>query len=1648
MNQKSRVRYSLLTTHYSPLVVVALIALIWAGLSLAQTPGGTMNDERGTMSENDFGAPEILTPADLTPYSGQTGTDALSWQLKANTPEAISRTAGVFDSIGNFHLVCGNCNSHISHPYDEIWQPGSNSWSRGLTHPSGRYGVHNHDVARIGNVIYVGGGSQGSGGYYNSLTAIDLDANDWSVRAAMPQNSFLYYDFCAAGGNVYCFGGYNQVSVLSTNYRYNPSSNTWTLRARMPQARRCAMVAVIGDTIHVFGGFSRNDLTSSTTTHWKYNWVTNVWTQGTAMPTDLAWGRAVVVTTPDSGAMIYLAGGVNGGNATTRVYRYSQRYDAWANGGSMPVATRSHAAGANDQRVVVVGGYAHGLLSATQDAELPVGSADVQAVSITAPVDTQPSGTVIAPQATVRNNSTTAQTFDVRFTISDGYTDTHNVTVPPNSQVMVTFSDWTAGPSGTWVTKCSTMLAGDAIPANNMVHDSVIVQTSVRDAQAVSIDAPTGTQPTGAVIAPQATVRNNSSAAQTFQVRFTISDGYTDTRSVTLAPDSQQAVTFNNWTATLIGTWVTRCTTMLTGDANPANDMVHDSVIVQATVPDVQVFSIDAPVGTVDQGTVVLPKATVRNNGTTSLNFDVRYMIAPGYTDQKNVTLLPHMLQQVTFAAWTASPQGWLASKCTVLVADPNPVNNRMTDSVFVRFLDAGADAIVQPGWMIVDSGALVTPQAMVHNRGNANATFDAVFSIGASYTDQQTVTSLAPGDTKTVSFIPWTATERGTQATKCTTRLTGDMNPVNDRARDSVDVRVRDVAASAILAPLDTVDSGTVMVPRATIRNYGSHTETFAARFTIGTAYTSTKTVTALAPGTSLDIDFDSWTASELGALVTQCTTLLLGDQLPGNDAMNGSVVVRHVAGGDVGVLSILKPLGAYDSLQSDTPRAVVHNFGSSPATFPVRMAIAPAYTSTKTVTALAPGGDRTVDFDLWPARARGTWSVRCSTMLGGDADPSNDVAQDSVTVNVHDIAAVSIVAPRNSIPIESIIPQARIHNGGTLRDSLTVTFEILEDSFVSLLELPDGIPVGHDTIVDFDIYYAGIPGSYTTMCSTWSRKDQFAPNNIVGGRFSVAMNDVGVEQVLAPLGSFDTSVVLNPSAKFHNWGIQPSTFHAYCLLLTDSDATVYTDSITVANLQIGADTTLTFAAWSKPHAEGSYAVRCSTWLSGDANTSNDTLAGAFTITSTLPEAHWLSMLAMPTKLKVKNVKDGGALAYGKEATDANDTGYVYAFKGNNTYEFYRFNTSSNAWISRDSIPAVGSSGKKKGVKKGSALIVGTDSKVYGAKGNNNYEFWCYDPEKPDAQHWAQLTDVPMGAKALKEGTGLAAVNISGTDYVYLLKGAGTAEFYRYKVSDGSWETMDDAPLGASGKPYKNGSSIIYDGNDTIWCLKGSYNEFAAYSVAGKNWVTKDTLPRKAPPSTKKTKVKDGSQIAYSSRVVYALKGGNTNEFWKYLCNDQKWYTAEPMPVGPKKVKGGGALCVASSAHSLFALRGNNTLELWQYGPVAFDFLPLTSFHGPTEVQEQSASGISQFALNIAPNLFTSSLSPSISYSLPRAGSITLGLYDVTGRLVNILASGYRPAGVSSLGLGVSTLPRGVYVLRLHSDSQGMTLSRKLVIE
>jgi hypothetical protein len=87
-----------------------------------------------------------------------------------------------------------------------------------------------------------------------------------------------------------------------------------------------------------------------------------------------------------------------------------------------------------------------------------------------------------------------------------------------------------------------------------------------------------------------------------------------------------------------------------------------------------------------------------------------------------------------------------------------------------------------------VDSGQIVTPQAVIRNVGAAEDTFDAWFAIGAGYADTVSLT-LAAGETDTVEFADWDALDLGTFAVACSTMLSGDVNAGDDAVHDSVEV-------------------------------------------------------------------------------------------------------------------------------------------------------------------------------------------------------------------------------------------------------------------------------------------------------------------------------------------------------------------------------------------------------------------------------------------------------------------------------------------------------------------------------------------------------------------------------------------------------------------------------------------------------------------------------------------------------------------------------------------------------------------------------------------------------------------------------------------------------------------------------------------
>jgi M6 family metalloprotease-like protein len=643
------------------------------------------------------------------------------------------------------------------------------------------------------------------------------------------------------------------------------------------------------------------------------------------------------------------------------------------------------------------------------------------------------------------------------------------------------------------------------------------------------------------------------------------------------------------------------------------------------------------------------------------------------------------------------------------------------------------------------------------------------------------------------------------------------------------------------------------------------------------------------------------------------------------------------------------------------------------------------------------------------------GVTSCAAVESIGASADPmrANLVYHPSWDVGVTGILAPGALVVKDS----SVATSAKVKNFGANAATFNAVMTI--GSWTGTANVSN-LATGEERTVSFGAWVASQTGDFTVKCSTQLAGDLRPSNDAKTSSVTVSaasVNDVGVLRITSPTGSCDSSVAVTPAAKVKNSGTASATFKAFFKI---NNGSAYSDSVGVPNLAAGDSATAFFSAWAKPHAPASYTTRCSTYYASDNNHGNDTIGGTFTVTCAGRHDTWYPKPPFPPG-RGKGVKDGGSLAYG---SGRDGSGLVYATKGNNTGEFCQYDAGAGSWSALETIPPFGHAGKKKYVKKGASMAQIGD-KLYLAKGNNTLEFWCYDPS---AHAWTQMADVPTGSKNVKEGSGMIGVSGSGSNYIYFLKGSGTLEFLRYNVATNAWESRADAPLGASNKAFKNGSCITGDGSNAIYGLKGSYNEFFAYDVANNAWSTLTAMPFKGASGSKK-KVKDGAGIAYLGSAVYAIKGGNTREFWTYSISSGAWTQGNDIPVGGgKKVKGGGALVAGGDA--LFATKGNNTSEFYEITPpAAFNSQPVAH---STNQMINSPLAIRHSPLAVSPNPF--SRTANIRFSLPQHGAFSLKLYNMTGKLVKVVTEGKTASGSSDFGLRISDLPQGIYLLRFEA--------------
>jgi hypothetical protein len=149
--------------------------------------------------------------------------------------------------------------------------------------------------------------------------------------------------------------------------------------------------------------------------------------------------------------------------------------------------------------------HANDTIRGTVDVQPP--AHNVGTMFITAPVDTINEGTVVTPQARVKNFGAYTESFTIRFKIGNDYNNTKTISnFASNAETTLSFPTWNAIRCN-YLVSCSTECEGDQLPEDDKVSHLITVEYS--DIELVSILVPRDTLTNCNDYVPAVIVKNN-----------------------------------------------------------------------------------------------------------------------------------------------------------------------------------------------------------------------------------------------------------------------------------------------------------------------------------------------------------------------------------------------------------------------------------------------------------------------------------------------------------------------------------------------------------------------------------------------------------------------------------------------------------------------------------------------------------------------------------------------------------------------------------------------------------------------------------------------------------------------------------------------------------------------------------------------------------------------------------------------------------------------------------------------------------------------------------------------------------------------------------------------------------------------------------
>jgi hypothetical protein len=316
-----------------------------------------------------------------------------------------------------------------------------------------------------------------------------------------------------------------------------------------------------------------------------------------------------------------------------------------------------------------------------------------------------------------------------------------------------------------------------------------------------------------------------------------------------------------------------------------------------------------------------------------------------------------------------------------------------------------------------------------------------------------------------------------------------------------------RDLSVTRLVAPTTAVDSGDTVTPRAEVQNCGVGAVGARVRFRIDDGYAGYDSV-FLQPGESTQASFTPWVALKRGQRTAQCSTMLQGDEDPGNDAQSATFMV-HVAA--VEFLGLTELRGILDSGKTDTPSGTAYNYGTDTVGMALTLRIGPDYRDRDSFP-VAPGGSQPLHFAAWTPVLRGCWPWCCSLACGSVVQAETG----HVVIRVTDAGVKAINWPAGvHVGLGANFPRTDIENLGSQPETIPVRFEIHDESSDTLVYLDSSrvyLPSGQTARVVFRGWNARAALTYYNVVTVSLPGDQNPANDQLSYQFRVIAETIDI--------------------------------------------------------------------------------------------------------------------------------------------------------------------------------------------------------------------------------------------------------------------------------------------------------------------------------------------------------------------------------------------------------------------------------------------------------------------------------------------------------------------------------------------------------